>query len=107
MYINTVKSMTEENDEFLTIPKKDLILPDVEPVKLSERGGSLQITIPKGILKMLGWKEGDLIKYIVNKKDNFAIIVLKEQLEGAEVIMPLFGKTSFKGKIIRTKSKNI
>ena len=94
-----MNSILEEKNGCFILPKEDLILPDVNSVKISERSGSLQLTIPSEIIQKLGWKKGDLVKYIVNKKHGFAILILKEKLEGTEVNLPLFGKTSFESNI--------
>lgn len=45
-------------------------------VKLKKTGNSLSVTIPKAILKVLGWREGDELELDVDTRAG--VVVLKK-----------------------------
>lgn len=74
--------------------EKESILEKIEGIFIiSKRGRSLQLTIPIEVSEAIDLKEGDYVKFYINKKHNYAIIIDKEKLKDKIVIGKDFGFT--------------
>ncbi|MEM3715239.1 MAG: AbrB/MazE/SpoVT family DNA-binding domain-containing protein [Nitrososphaeria archaeon] len=69
---------------------KEIELKKVDTVRVTERGGSLQITIPKPITTAFGIKKGDRITFYIHPEDRTYIFLMKER-EVRGVLPPLPG----------------
>lgn len=58
---------------------REIELKKVDTIKVTERGGSLQITIPKLIRDAWGIKKGDRLAFYIHPKDRTYIFLIKER----------------------------
>lgn len=69
---------------------KEIELKKVGTVRVTERGGSLQITIPKPITTTFNIQKGDRITFYIHPEDRTYIFLMKER-EVRGVLPPLPG----------------
>ena len=88
--------------------EKESILEKIEGIFIiSKRGRSLQLTIPIEVSEAIDLKKGDYVKFYINKKHNYAIIIDKEKLKDKIVIGKDFGFTHIQQSEHLLKSSDI
>lgn len=73
------------------VASAEIELRKIDTVKVSKRGGSLQVTIPKLIRDMWKIKEGDMLSFFIQEGNSNYIFIMKEREVRSE-LPPLFGK---------------
>lgn len=73
------------------VASTEIELKKIATVKVSKRGGSLQVTVPKLIRERWEIKEGDRLSFFIQEGNLTYIFIMKEREVKSE-LPPLFGK---------------